>query len=83
MVEDVTADAGYESLDNYLYPEANGQLSYIEPTNYEAQKTKKFRSLIGRIENMAYSEEGDCFTCAENRGLDCQKYLRKRKLEFR
>ena len=71
--EEVTADAGYESLDNYLYLEANGQLSYIKPTNYEAQKTKKFRSQIGRIENMAYSQEDDCFICAENRKLYCRK----------
>lgn len=72
MVENINADARYESPDNYLYPEANGQLGYIKPTNYEAQKTKKFRSLIGRIEDMAYSEEDDCFICAENRRLDCQ-----------
>ena len=71
--EEVTADAGYESLDNYLYLEANGQLSYIKPTNYEAQKTKKFRSQIGRIENMAYNQEDDCFICAENRKLYCRK----------
>ena len=71
--EEVTADAGYESLDNYLYLEANGQLSYIKPTNYEAQKTKKFRSQIGRIENMAYNQEDDCFICAEGRRLYCRK----------
>lgn len=71
--EEVTADAGYESLDNYLYLEANGQLSYIKPTNYEAQKTKKFRSQIGRIENMTYDTEDDCFICTENRKLYCRK----------
>ena len=27
--EEVTADAGYESLENYLYLEANGQVSFI------------------------------------------------------
>jgi len=36
-------DAGYESLDNYLYLEDNGQISFIKPINYEAQKAKKFR----------------------------------------
>ena len=29
--EEVTADAGYESLDNYLYLETNGQISFIKP----------------------------------------------------
>ena len=71
--EEVTADAGYESLENYLYLESNGQISFIKPSNYEAQKTKKFRSQIGRIENMEYDREDDCFICAEGRKLYCRK----------
>ncbi len=71
--EEVVADAGYESEDNYLYLEANGQMSFIKPTNYEAQKTKKFKAQIGRIENMHYDKEEDCFTCAEGRKLPCRK----------
>jgi len=59
--EEVTADAGYESLENYLFLEENGQVSFIKPANYEAQKTKKFKQRIGRIENMAYDAEEDCF----------------------
>ena len=38
---EVTADAGYESLENYLYLETNGQMSFIKPSNYEAGKTKR------------------------------------------
>lgn len=71
--EEVITDAGYESLDNYLYLEANGQMSFIKPTNYEAQKTKKFRDQIGRIENMKYDQDEDCFICAEGRKLHCHK----------
>ena len=66
---EVTADAGYESLENYLYLEDNGQMSFIKPSNYEAQRTKKFRQKIGRIENMAYDPEEDCFICSEGRKL--------------
>ena len=71
--EEVTADAGYESIENYLYLEANGQMCFIKPSNYEAQKTKKFKSQIGRIENMKYDREEDCFICAEGRKLYCRK----------
>ena len=71
--EEVTADAGYESLDNYLFLEANGQVSFIKPANYEAQKTKKFKKQIGRIENMVYDAEEDCFTCAEGRKLPLRR----------
>ena len=71
--EEVTADAGYESLENYLFLEENGQVSFIKPANYEAQKTKKFKQKVGRIENMAYDAEEDCFTCAEGRKLPLRR----------
>ena len=71
--KEVTADAGYESLENYLFLEENGQLSFIKPANYEAQKTKKFKKQVGRIENMAYDAEEDCFICAEGRKLPLRR----------
>jgi transposase len=71
--EEISADAGYESEENYLYLGANGQMSFIKPSNYEAQRTKKYRSQIGRIENMQYGKEEDCFICAEGRKLYCRK----------
>ena len=71
--EEVTADSGYESLDNYLFLERNGQMSFIKPSNYDQRKTKKFKKQIGRIENMAYDPEEDCFTCAEGRKLPLQR----------
>ena len=60
---------GYESLDNYLYLEENGQMSFIKPSNYEQKKTKKFKKQIGKVENMQYNPEEDCFTCAAGRKL--------------
>lgn len=74
---EVTADAGYESLENYLYLEENGQLSFIKPANYEAKKTKRFKEKIGRIENMAYDTEEDCFTCAQGRKLPLRRECTK------
>ena len=67
--EKVTADAGYESLDNYLYLEENGQASFIKPQNHEEKKTKKYQSQIGRAENMAYDAETDTYTCAMGKTL--------------
>ena len=67
--EKITADAGYESLDNYLYLEENGQISFIKPQNHEIAKTKKFRSQIGRAENMTYDAETDSYSCAVGRTL--------------
>ena len=65
----VSTDAGYESLDNYLYLEENGQLSFIKPQNHDAKKTKKYRGQIGRADNMDYDAETDTFTCAMGKVL--------------
>ena len=70
---DIVADAGYESVDNYLFLEENGQISFIKPINYETQKTKKFKSQIGRRENMQYDELEDCYICAAGRKLNFRK----------
>lgn len=73
--EEVVADAGYESQENYLYLESTGQACFIKPANYEQKKTKKFKKQIGRIENMSYDAEADCFTCAEGRKLPLRREL--------
>ena len=65
----ITADAGYESEENYVFLEGNGQLSYIKPANYEISKTRKYRNDIGKIENMEYDEEADVYTCRNNQKL--------------
>lgn len=63
----VTADAGYESLENYVYLDKNGQQSFIKPINYEQSKKKS--KWIGRIEDMEYNSQTDSFTCKNGRTL--------------
>lgn len=58
-----TADAGYESEENYIYFENNGQKACIKPANYEQSKTRKYKNDIGRAENMEYDEATDTYTC--------------------
>ena len=71
--ESVTADAGYERLSNYLFLEANGQMSFIKPANYEQQKSSGFKRQIGRMENMTYDAEEDSYTCAQGRKLPLRR----------
>ena len=61
------ADAGYESEENYSYLQANGQMAYIKPSNYEKQKKRK-KNLYA-VENMLYNEEEDYFICPNNKRL--------------
>lgn len=67
--ENIVADAGYESEENYVYLEENEQVSYIKPQFYEKQKTKKFKSDISKRENMDYDIENDEYLCASGRRL--------------
>ena len=49
--------------------EANGQLSYIKPANYEISKTRKYKNDIGKIENMEYDVKKDIYTCRNGKKL--------------
>ena len=66
---DIVADAGYESVRNYLYLEQHGQNCFIKPISYEKQKTKKFKAQFWRVKNMEPLEHEDGFLCAGGRKL--------------
>lgn len=57
------ADAGFESEENYTWCEKNGQMAFIKPANHEQAKTKKYKSDIGKRENMPYDAERDAYLC--------------------
>jgi transposase len=67
--EDVTADAGLESEENYTYFEKKQQGCYIKPQNYERSKSKKFKSNMNLRENMAYDTKKDEYTCQNGKKL--------------
>ena len=71
--KEVVADAGYESLDNYLYLESTGQICFVKPANHDQKKSRKFKKQIGRVENMTYDPEEDSFTCVQGRKLTLQR----------
>lgn len=67
--EDVTADAGYESEENYTYFENKPTECYIKPQNYERSKTKKYKSNMALRENMIYDAARDEYTCQNGEKL--------------
>lgn len=67
--KNIITDAGYESEENYLFLEGNGQIAFIKPANYEISKTRKYKNDIGKIDNMKYNEEGDFYTCKNDKKL--------------
>ena len=67
--ERIIADAGYESSENYLYLEENGQECFIKPTNYEINKKRSYKTNPYAVENMTYNEGKDEYTCPDGRKL--------------
>ena len=74
----IIADAGYESEENYLFLEDNGQVAFIKPANYEISKTRKYKNDIGKIENMDYVEDKDVYICKNDKELSLE-YIRHTK----
>ena len=67
--ENIVADSGYESEENYLFIEGNKQVAYIKPANYEISKTRKYKTDISRRENMTYDEKEDVYQCKAGKKL--------------
>ena len=77
LFERIVADAGYESSENYLYLEENGQECFIKPTNYEISKKRTYKTDPYAIENMAYNEAKDEYTCPDGRKLKFKRETKK------
>jgi transposase len=68
--ENIIADAGYESEENYAFLKENGYTTYIKPQNHEQKKKKNYaKKYPGRVENMVYDETNDEYICVDGRRL--------------
>ncbi len=76
--ENVVADAGYDSEENYAYLHKQGQNAYIKPSTYEKSKTRRYKNDIGLAENMIYAELGDLYICHAGNAL-YYEYEKKRR----
>lgn len=70
--ENIIADAGYESEENYNYLEIENQNSFIKPSNYEISKKGSFKKKINLRENMTYDADKDEYICHNDKKL---KYI--------
>ena len=78
-VQRVVADSGYESEENYSYVDGSEQLSlFVKPADHEQKKKRKYKTDIGRRENMAYDAEKDAYTCAQGKKLQAAAVKKRR-----
>lgn len=70
MPEDVVADAGYGSEENYAYLEAEGARAYVKHAEFFREcRNRKWREDEMRVANWEYDEESDSYRCPEGREL--------------
>ena len=69
MIQNLVADAGYASEENYTYLERHGQNAYIKPQNYEISKTRRYKNDRYRPEHMQYDADRDEYTCPNGKKL--------------
>lgn len=74
----VIADSGYESEENYLYLETNGQVPYIKPQTYEKWKKKSFKKDISKRENMTYDKTNDIYICNNKKQLKAKGIIHRK-----
>lgn len=77
VFERIIADAGYESSENYLYLDENGQGCFIKPTNYEISKKRAYKTNAYAVENMEYDPQKDEYTCPGGRKLKFRRETTK------
>ncbi len=75
----IIADAGYESEENYVFLKLKNQKSYIKPKNYEQMKKRNYwKKYPGRVENMEYDKTKDEYICTGGKRLSFVENKKKK-----
>lgn len=60
---EISADSGYGSLENYAFMASRGIEAYVKYNLFHKEQTQAFKNDIFRIENLRYNPDGDYFVC--------------------
>lgn len=84
-VEEVVADSGYSSYDNYDYLARRDKDAYIPDQYFEKVKHQDYKADRFHREHFTYDREHDCYICPEGKTLTFHKKRMsiKRKRKFR
>jgi transposase len=69
LPDNVIADAGYGSEENYRYLDDRGIGAYVKYNNFHLEKKRRFKQDLFRVENLEYDEKEDIFICPAGRRL--------------
>lgn len=65
----IVADAGYGSEENYEYLESENLIGYVKYNTFHKEYSKKWTSDITRVQNWKYDEENDEYICGYEKHL--------------
>lgn len=63
LPENITADAGYGSQENYTFLEDNQVEAFVNYNYFHKEQRQKKTDEPGKLENLFYNKEQDCFYC--------------------
>jgi len=69
LPEQVVADAGYGSEENYAWLDTHGVQAYVKYNMFDVERKRKYRKNQFRIENLAYAPEADVYRCPNEKLL--------------
>ncbi len=69
LPENIVADSGYGSEENYKYLHENELGNYVKYNTFDKEQKKSFKNQIFKMENFAYKEEEDKFICPAGKDL--------------
>jgi len=69
LPENIIADAGYGSVENYVFIESERIGNYVKYPYFHKEQQRKFKKEIFRTENLHYDQEKDEFTCPAGKKL--------------
>lgn len=78
LPQNINADAGYGSEQNYEYLKNKEITAYVKFQNFHYEQTKKFKKNIFRVENLTYNESTDSYVCPNNKRLNYKETVRRK-----
>ena len=63
LPENITADAGYGSQENYTFLEDNQVEAFVKYNYFHKEQRTKKMDEPGKVDNLFYNKEQDCFYC--------------------
>ncbi len=69
LPENIIADAGYGSTENYVFIESEKMSNFVKYPYFHKEQQRKFKKEIFRPENLHYDSESDEFTCPSGKKL--------------